>query len=106
MEVQHRVLYYDTDSVIYVWRPCQRPIETGDFLGEMTDELDGDTIEEFGHIPEVLGAHVPVEGESHVLNVKRWHDASFTRATKSNLEPRRRRIRYTLEMIKTLRKEE
>ena len=45
--LQTQVLYYDTDSVIYAWRPGQPPIETGDFLGEMTDELDGDTIEEF-----------------------------------------------------------
>ena len=45
--LQHQVLYYDTDSVIYAWRPGQPQIETGDFLGEMTDELDGDTIEEF-----------------------------------------------------------
>ena len=45
--LQKQVLYYDTDSVIYAWRPDQHFIPTGDFLGEMTDELDGDTIEEF-----------------------------------------------------------
>ena len=42
-----QVLYYDTDSVIYHWRPGQPKIATGDFLGDMTDELDGDIIEEF-----------------------------------------------------------
>ena len=42
-----QVLYYDTDSVIYKWRPGQCQIPTGDFLGEMTDELDGDHIVEF-----------------------------------------------------------
>ena len=42
-----QVLYYDTDSVIYLWRPGQPKIATGDFLGEMTDELDGDVIQEF-----------------------------------------------------------
>ena len=42
-----QVLYYDTDSVIYKWHPGQPMIPTGDFLGEMTDELDGDTIHEF-----------------------------------------------------------
>ena len=43
-----QVLYYDTDSVIYSWSPGQPPpIETGDFLGQMTDELDGDHIVEF-----------------------------------------------------------
>ena len=45
--MQHQVLYYDTDSVIYQWKEGQTEIETGDFLGEMTDELDGDTIVEF-----------------------------------------------------------
>ena len=45
--LKEQVLYYDTDSVIYTWRPGQPHIETGDFLGEMTDELDGDTIKTF-----------------------------------------------------------
>ena len=36
-----RVCYYDTDSVIYVSRPgCYDP-PLGDFLGELTNELDG-----------------------------------------------------------------
>ena len=43
-----QVLYYDTDSVIYSWKPGQIKIPTGVFLGEMTDELGGDTIKEFG----------------------------------------------------------
>ena len=42
-----QVLYYDTDSVIYSWKEGQPQIPTGDFLGDMTDELDGDTIQEF-----------------------------------------------------------
>ena len=45
--LQKQVLYYDTDSVIYARKEGQPQIETGDFLGEMTDELDGDTIQEF-----------------------------------------------------------
>ena len=45
--LQHQVLYYDTDSVIYTWKEGQCQIETGDFLGEMTDELDGEHIVEF-----------------------------------------------------------
>ena len=72
-------VYYDTDSVIYNCRDGQTKLETGDFLGEMTDELDGDTIEEFGCIPEVLGAHVPVKGDSHVLIVKRLRDGRKAR---------------------------
>ena len=45
--LQQQVLYYDTDSVIYRRRPDQPSITTGDFLGDMTDELDGDVITEF-----------------------------------------------------------
>ena len=43
-----QVLYYDTDSVIYSCKEGQIKIPTGVFLGDMTDELEGDTIKEFG----------------------------------------------------------
>ena len=43
-----QVLYYDTDSVIYRWREGQPYILTGFFLGQMTDELEGDPVVEFG----------------------------------------------------------
>ena len=33
--------------MVYRWRPGQPSIATGDFLGDMTDELDGDVITEF-----------------------------------------------------------
>ena len=46
-ELQEQVLYYDTDSVIYRWKAGQPSIPTGNFLGEMTDELEGDVIIEF-----------------------------------------------------------
>ena len=46
--LQTQVLYYDTDSVIYKWAPGLPKIQTGDLLGEMTDELEvGDHIVEF-----------------------------------------------------------
>jgi len=45
--LQQQVLYYDTDSVVYQWKEGQQEIETGDFLGQMTDELEGDIITEF-----------------------------------------------------------
>ena len=45
--LQQQVLYYDTDSVVYKWRPGQPSIAIGDFLGHMTGELDGDVITEF-----------------------------------------------------------
>lgn len=43
-----QVLYYDTDSVIYSYKPGQVKIPTGVFLGELTDEIGGDVITEFG----------------------------------------------------------
>ena len=45
--LQEQVLYYDTDSVVYKWHPDQPFITTGDFLGDMMDELDGDVITKF-----------------------------------------------------------
>jgi len=36
------VLYFDTDSVIYSCKPGEADIPLGDFLGEMTNELDDD----------------------------------------------------------------
>ena len=46
-QVDEQVLYYDTDSVIYHWKSGQPYFPTGNFLGEMTDELDGDVITKF-----------------------------------------------------------
>ena len=40
-KLNRRVLYYDTDSVIYVSRPGQYDPPLGDYLGELTDELSG-----------------------------------------------------------------
>lgn len=34
-----QVLYYDTDSVIYLFQGQMHKVPTGDYLGEMTDEL-------------------------------------------------------------------
>ena len=45
--LQKQVLYFDTDSVIYSWTPGQPRVPLGDYLGEMTDELEGDTILKF-----------------------------------------------------------
>ena len=39
-----RVLYFDTDSVIYEHRAGDPEIETGDYLGDLTDEISS-----FGH---------------------------------------------------------
>ena len=45
--LQEQVLYYDTDSVIYVHEPGKPEPPLGDYLGDLTDELDGDYITEF-----------------------------------------------------------
>ena len=46
--LQERVLYYDTDSVIYVHEPGKPDPPLGDYLGDLTDELDvGDYITTF-----------------------------------------------------------
>ena len=42
-----QVLGFDTDSAWYVDRPGGQTIETGDMLGELTDELNGDHIVEW-----------------------------------------------------------
>lgn len=47
-ELNRRVLYYDTDSVIYASKEGQYDPPLGDYLGELTDELsEGEYIEEF-----------------------------------------------------------
>ena len=49
--LQQRVLYFDTDSVIYLCKPGQKDLPSGYFLGELTDELEeygkGSYIKEF-----------------------------------------------------------
>ena len=45
--LQKQVLYYDTNSVVYKWCPGQPDNAIGVFLGDITDELDGDVITEF-----------------------------------------------------------
>ena len=46
-QLQEQVLYYDTDSVIYVHEPGKPEPQLGDYLGDLTDELDGDYITAF-----------------------------------------------------------
>ena len=45
--LQERVLYYDTDSVIYVHEPGKPDPPLGNYLGDLTDELNGDYITTF-----------------------------------------------------------
>ena len=43
----NRVLYCDTDSVIFWTKPGDLMLDTGDYLGDLTDELPGNTIKSF-----------------------------------------------------------
>ena len=46
--LKERVLYFDTDSVIYTKKPAESSIPTGNYLSEFTNELEeGDHITEF-----------------------------------------------------------
>ena len=46
--LQKRVLYYDTDSVIFISRPGESEPSTGNYLGDLTNELkQGDYITTF-----------------------------------------------------------
>lgn len=38
--LDQQVLYFDTDSVVYKWTPGQPEIPLGNFLGDMTNELE------------------------------------------------------------------
>ena len=46
-QLQERILYYDTDSVVFVHEPGKPEPPLGDYLGDLTDELDGDYITTF-----------------------------------------------------------
>lgn len=39
-QLEGRVIYCDTDSIIYIQRPWELEIQTGTNLGDMTDELE------------------------------------------------------------------
>ena len=47
-QLQERVLYFDTDSVIFKSLPRRKKPDLGDYLGDFKNELnEGDTITEF-----------------------------------------------------------
>ena len=47
-KIGDRVLYFDTDSIIYISRPNSYTPVLGNYLGDLTNELEkGDYIEEF-----------------------------------------------------------
>ena len=63
--LQERVLYYDTDSVIYVHEPGKPDPPLEDYLGDLTDELDaGDYITTFISGGPKNYAYITNEGKS------------------------------------------
>lgn len=47
-KLNQRVLYFDTDSIIYIWKSDEYNPTLGNYLGDLTNELDEDDyIEEF-----------------------------------------------------------
>jgi len=46
-QLKEQVLYFDTDSIIYLWREGLSAVETGPFLDQMKDETAGVPIQEF-----------------------------------------------------------
>ena len=43
-KINHRVIYHDTDSIIYSFLPNDYCLPTGQYLGELTDELSCDKL--------------------------------------------------------------
>lgn len=41
-QLKNQVLYFDTDSIIYSQMPCELNLPVGDYLGDLTNELDHD----------------------------------------------------------------
>ena len=88
--LQQQVLYYDTDSVVYKWHPGLPSITTGDFLGDMTDELDRDIITEFvagganNNGYQTRGGKVVCKVRGFTLNVRGFAILNF-RTMKENI---------------------
>ena len=78
--LQERVLYYDTDSVVYVHEPGKPDPPLGDYLGELTDELKGDYITTFISGGPKNYAYVTNTGEAivKIRGITLNYDASKT----------------------------
>ena len=78
--LQERVLYYDTDSVVYVHEPSKPDPPLGDYLGELTDELKGDHITTFLSGGPKNYAYVTNTGEAilKIRGITLNYDASKT----------------------------
>ncbi|KAI3374708.1 hypothetical protein L3Q82_021019 [Scortum barcoo] len=68
--VGENVLYTDTDSLIYVVKEGDSPLELGNYLGDLMDELGGDTIDEFAATGPKSYAYRTKNQKKTVLRVK------------------------------------
>ena len=86
--LQERVLYYDTDSVVYIHEPGKPDPPLGDYLGDLTDELNGGYITTFisggpknyGYVTNTGEAILKIRGisltydASKILNINTMRD--------------------------------
>ena len=78
--LQERVLYYDTDSVVYVHEPGKPDPPLGDYLGELTDELNGGYITTFMSGGPKNYGYVTNTGEAilKIRGISLTYDATLT----------------------------
>ena len=78
--LQERVLYYDTDSVVYVHEPGKPDPPLGDCLGELTDELNGGYITTFMSGGPKNYGYVTNTGEAilKIRGISLTYDATLT----------------------------
>lgn len=97
--LNRRVLYMDTDSVVFVDdldNPA--PLIVGPFLGDLTDELDGETITEFASTGPKSYAYKTTDGhevckiKGFTLNIKTQQVLNFSALKGLVLEPNGARI--------------
>ena len=110
-----RVLYYDTDSVIYLEEPDQPSPVVGDYLGDFTTELDdGDFIVEFvsggpknygyktkkGHVEcKVRGFRLNSEGKTQ-LNYDVMRQNVLDEIQKPLQKPRQTEVNKTYQIVR------
>ena len=66
-KLKDRILYCDTDSIIYIENPGDEPIETGPFLGQMGDEMDA--YGEGAFITEFVSGMILINSDELVLHI-------------------------------------